>query len=277
MPLVYSSMGGAASGRSAPTWRRPPLFAHAWQKWGTLLVVLAYMVWATDSVNVNWERVAEGLGRAVRFLEGFMRPDFTSRGADIWIGLQESLTMTVTSTVAGVLLSVPFGLGAARNIAPAPVYFFCRGVIAFSRTFQEVLIAIFFVALFGFGTFAGFLTLTLSTVGFLGKLLAEDIEEIDAAPLEAIRSTGAGWWQVVNYAVWPQIFPRLAGLSAYRFDINFRESAVVGIVGAGGIGGTLNTAMDRYEYDSAAAILIIIILIVLATEYSSGFIRRRIQ
>ncbi|CAM8630517.1 COG3639 ABC-type phosphate/phosphonate transport system, permease component [Burkholderiales bacterium] len=276
MPLVYSPMGAAAS-RSAPTWRRPPLFAHAWQKWGTLLVVLAYMVWATDSVNVNWERVAEGLGRAVRFLEGFMRPDFTSRGADIWIGLQESLTMTVTSTVAGVLLSVPFGLGAARNIAPAPVYFFCRGVIAFSRTFQEVLIAIFFVALFGFGTFAGFLTLTLSTVGFLGKLLAEDIEEIDAAPLEAIRSTGAGWWQVVDYAVWPQIFPRLAGLSAYRFDINFRESAVVGIVGAGGIGGTLNTAMDRYEYDSAAAILIIIILIVLATEYSSGFIRRRIQ
>jgi phosphonate transport system permease protein len=78
-------------------------------------------------------------------------------------------------------------------------------------------------------------------------------------------------------AVWPQIFPRLAGLSAYRFDINFRESAVVGIVGAGGIGGTLNTAMDRYEYDSAAAILIIIILIVLATEYTSGFIRRRIQ
>ncbi len=276
MPLVYSPMGAAAS-RSAPTWRRPPLFAHAWQKWGTLLVILAYMVWATDSVNVNWERVAEGLGRAVRFLEGFMRPDFTSRGADIWIGLQESLTMTVTSTVAGVLLSVPFGLGAARNIAPAPVYFFCRGVIAFSRTFQEVLIAIFFVALFGFGTFAGFLTLTLSTVGFLGKLLAEDIEEIDAAPLEAIRSTGAGWWQVVNYAVWPQIFQRLAGLSAYRFDINFRESAVVGIVGAGGIGGTLNTAMDRYEYDSAAAILIIIILIVLTTEYSSGFIRRRIQ
>jgi len=275
MPLVYSTMGMAASG-SAPTWRRPPLFAHAWQKWGTLLVILAYMVWATDSVNVNWERVAEGFGRTVRFLEGFMRPDFSLRGSDIWIGLQESLTMTVTSTVAGVLLSVPFRLGAARNIAPAPVYFFCRSVIAFSRTLQEVLIAIFFVALFGFGTFSGFLTLTISKLGFLGKLLAEDIEEIDAAPLEAIRSTGAGWWQVVNYAVWPQIFPRLAGLSAYRFDINFRESAVVGIVGAGGIGGTLNTAMDRYEYDSAAAILIII-LIVLATEYSSGFIRRQIQ
>ncbi len=276
MPLVCSPMG-ASSSRPTTTWRRPPLFSHAWQKWLTLLAVITYLVWATDSVNVNWERVSEVLGRAVRFLDGFMRPDFTSRGADIWIGLQESLTMTVTSTVAGVLLSIPFGLGAARNIAPAPVYFFCRGVIAFSRTFQEVLIAIFFVALFGFGTFAGFLTLTLSTIGFLGKLLAEDIEEIDAAPLEAIRSTGAGWWQVVNYAVWPQIFPRLAGLSAYRFDINFRESAVVGIVGAGGIGGTLNTAMARYEYDSAAAILIIIILIVLATEYSSGFIRRRIQ
>ncbi|NCW02460.1 MAG: ABC transporter permease subunit, partial [Betaproteobacteria bacterium] len=116
-----------------------------------------------------------------------------------------------------------------------------------------------------------------STIGFLGKLLAEDIEEADPRCIEAIRATGAGWWQVVVYAVWPQVLPRLVGLSVYRFDINFRESAVVGIVGAGGIGGTLNTAMDRYEYDSAAAMLIIIILIVLATEYSSGYIRRRVQ
>lgn len=258
-------------------WRRPPIFAHAWQRWLTILLVIAYFVWATESVDVNWSRVAEGLGRAGRFIEGFLRPDFVSRSSDIWRGLLESITMTITSTVAGVLLSIPFGLGAARNISPTPVYLFCRGVIAFSRTFQEVLIAIFFVALFGFGTFAGFLTLTLSTIGFLGKLVADDIEETDPKSIESIRATGAGWWQVVNYAVWPQIVPRLVGLSVYRFDINFRESAVVGIVGAGGIGDTLNTAMDRYEYDSAAAILIVIILIVLATEYISGYLRKRIQ
>ncbi|HAB46991.1 MAG: phosphonate ABC transporter, permease protein PhnE, partial [Betaproteobacteria bacterium] len=280
MPLVQGRAAAAGTtgvSQVAPLWVKPALFRAPWQKWLFIGLALGYLVWATGSVDVNWARVSEGLVRAARFLQGFLAPDFRSRGEDIWIGLQESITMTITATVAGVLLSVPFGLGAARNIAPVPVYFFCRGFIALSRSFQEVLIAIFLVALFGFGPFAGFLTLTVSTIGFLGKLLAEDIEEADPRCIEAIRATGAGWWQVVVYAVWPQVLPRLVGLSVYRFDINFRESAVVGIVGAGGIGGTLNTAMDRYEYDSAAAMLIIIILIVLATEYSSGYIRRRVQ
>lgn len=140
-----------------------------------------------------------------------------------------------------------------------------------------MIIAILLVAMFGFGPFAGFLTLAFATIGFLSKLLAEDIEACDRNQIEAIRATGAGWWQVVNYAVQPQVMPRLVGLSLYRLDINFRESAVIGIVGAGGIGATLNTAIDRYEYDSAGAILIIIIAIVLAVEYSSSHIRRWVQ
>jgi phosphonate transport system permease protein len=185
--------------------------------------------------------------------------------------------MTVTSTVIGVLLSVPIGVGAARNLAPLPLYLFCRGVIALSRSLQEVIIAIFFVAMFGFGPFAGFLTLSFSTIGFLAKLLAEDIEEVDETQVEAIRATGAGWSQLVNYAIQPQVLPRLIGLSCYRLDINFRESAVIGIVGAGGIGATLNTAIDRYEYDSAGAILLLIIAIVMAAEYSSGYVRKWVQ
>ncbi len=189
----------------------------------------------------------------------------------------ESLTMTVTSTVAGIALSVPFALGAARNLAPTWLYLCCRGVIAFARAFQEVIIAIFFVAMFGFGPLAGFLTLSLSTIGFLGKLLADDIEEVDPSQMEAVRATGASWWQLVAWGVTPQVTPRLVGLSLYRLDINFRESAVVGIVGAGGIGATLNTALDRYEFDDAAAILILIIVIVMACEYASSFIRGRIQ
>ena len=192
-------------------------------------------------------------------------------------GLIESLTMTVTSTIVGIILSVPFGIGAARNIAPAPVYAFCRAVIAVSRSLQEVIIAILLVAMFGFGPFAGFLTLSFATIGFLAKLLAEDIEDIDETQVEAIRATGAGWWQVLNYAVQPQVMPRLIGLSLYRLDINFRESAVIGIVGAGGIGATLNTAIDRYEFDTAGAILIVIILIVMLAEYSSSYVRKWVQ
>jgi phosphonate transport system permease protein len=176
-----------------------------------------------------------------------------------------------------VALSIPVAVGAARNLAPSSIYFICRGFIALSRTLNEIIVAIFLVAMFGFGPFAGFLTLTFATIGFMAKLLAEDIEEIEPAQLEALRATGASPMQVLDYSVLSQVLPRLVGLSLYRLDINFRESAVIGIVGAGGIGATLNTAMDRYEFDSAAAVILVIIGIVLLTEYVSGWIRGRVQ
>lgn len=262
----------------AKAWRRPPILikSAAW-RYAIYGGLLAYLVLAAGSVEVDWERIVAGLDRGWRFIEGFLVPDFSSRWTDIRSGLIESLTMTVTSTVVGILISVPIGIGAARNLAPPAVYFICRSIIAVSRSFQEVIIAILFVAMFGFGPFAGFVTLAFATIGFLSKLLAEDIEDIDERQVEAIRATGGGWWQVVNYAIQPQVMPRLIGLSLYRLDINFRESAVIGIVGAGGIGATLNTAIDRYEYDSAGAILIIIILIVMVTEYSSSFVRKWVQ
>ncbi|MEM6847006.1 MAG: phosphonate ABC transporter, permease protein PhnE [Pseudomonadota bacterium] len=262
----------------ARSWRRPPVLIQsaAW-RYTIYIGFLAYLFLASASVEVNIARIMEGLDRGWRFIEGFLVPDFSSRWTDIRNGLIESLTMTVTSTVVGIIISVPIGIGAARNVAPPAIYLACRAIIAISRSFQEVIIAILFVAMFGFGPFAGFVTLSFATIGFLSKLLAEDIEDIDARQVEAVRSTGAGWWQVINYAVQPQVMPRLIGLSLYRLDINFRESAVIGIVGAGGIGATLNTAIDRYEYDSAGAILIVIILIVMVSEYASSIIRKRVQ
>jgi phosphonate transport system permease protein len=100
---------------------------------------------------------------------------------------------------------------------------------------------------------------------------------MDESQAEAVRASGAGWLQWINYGVQPQVMPRMIGLGLYRFDINFRESAVIGIVGGGGIGATLNTAFDRYEFDSAAAIIIVIIVIVMACEYGSGYLRRWVQ
>ena len=259
-------------------WRRPPvLLRNPRWRWAIYLGALVYLALAVASVEVNWERIYLGLERGWRFIEGFLIPDFTSRWEDIAQGVVESLTMTLTATVVGIAISIPIGIGAARNVSPAAVYFLCRAIVAVSRSLQEVIIAILFVAMFGFGPFAGFLTLSFATIGFLAKLLAEDIEDIDEAQVEAIRATGAGWLQMINYAVQPQVMPRLIGLSLYRLDINFRESAVIGIVGAGGIGATLNTAIDRYEYDSAGAILIIIIAIVMVAEYSSGFVRKWAQ
>ena len=126
-----------------------------------------------------------------------------------------------TSTVVGGLFAVPIGVGAARNLAPPWVYLVCRSIIAVSRSLQEVIIAIFLVAMFGFVPFAGFLTLSFATIGFLAKLLADDIEEIDEAQAEAIRATGASWLQLVNYAIQPQDMPRRICLSLFRPDINF--------------------------------------------------------
>jgi len=259
----------------ARRWAPPRLIETNWVRWAVALGVAGYLILAFASINVNWARVFEGMARAGRLFEGFLTPNFTARWSDIQQGMIESLTMTVTATVAGVALAIPFGLGAARNLTPWWIYGICRGVIAVSRALHELIVAIFFVVMFGFGPFAGFLTLCISTIGFLSKLLADDIEEIDPAQVDAIRATGAGFWQVIDFAVASQVLPRLVGLTTYKVDINFRESSVIGIVGAGGIGATLNTALDRYEFDTAAAILLIIIVIVMACEYTSGAIRKR--
>ena len=258
-------------------WRRPPLIADWRYRLALVAGCVIYLVLASLSVEVNWARVAEGASRGLNFFAAFLRPDFTSRWGDIQQGIIESLTMTFTSTAIGILLAIPVGIGAAGNMAPWPIYLFCRSIIAISRTFQEVIIAILFVVMFGFGPLAGMITLAFATIGFMAKLLAEDIEDIDERQVEAIRATGGSWLQLMNYAVQPQVMPRLIGLSMYRLDINFRESAVIGIVGAGGIGATLNTSLSRYEYDTAAAVLLIIIGIVLLTEYVSGYVRKWVQ
>jgi len=259
------------------SWQRPPFISDARLRWGLWLGAAIYLALAFGTMEINWGRVAEGVPRGSRFLASFFPPDFVSRWDSILEGIFESLWMTVTSTVVGIALSVPIALGAARNLSPLPVYLFCRAIVAVSRTFPEVILAIFFVKLFGFGPFAGFLALSIGTIGFYAKLLAEDIEDMDRVQAEAVRATGASWFQWLNYAVQPQVLPRIIGLGMYRFDINFRESAVVGIVGGGGIGATLLTAFDRYEFDSAAAILLIIIAIVMAVEYSSGYVRKWVQ
>jgi phosphonate transport system permease protein len=262
---------------AARRWRPPPLIASPILRYAIYLGALAYALLAIGSIDVNWARASEGLERGLRFILGFFPPDFTSKRQDIMEGLLESLTMTVVSTVIGVALSIPVAVGAARNLAPLPIYLFCRAIIALSRTFQEIIIAIVFVAMFGFGPLAGMLTLAFATIGFMAKLIAEDIEDIAEEQAEAIRATGASWFQLLAWGILPQVRPRLIGLSAYRLDINFRESAVLGLVGAGGIGDTLNTSFDRYEFDTAAAVLLIIIAIVLVAEYSSSWLRRKVQ
>ena len=258
-------------------WKKPPLIQSAWLRRCIFIGFIVYLFLAITSMDVNWTRVAEGIPRTERFINAFLPPNFADNRGVVWDGIQESILMAIVSTVAGIMLSIPIGLGAARNLAPNSVYLVNRAIIAISRTFPEVILAIFAVKLFGFGPFAGFIALSIGTIGFYAKLLAEDIENMSESQAEAIKATGASWFQWINYAIQPQVMPRMIGLSVYRLDINFRESAVVGIVGGGGIGATLNTAFDRYEFDTAAAILVVIIAIVMCLEYLSSFLRSKVQ
>ncbi len=262
---------------SGRKWSPPPLIKNPWLRYGLLLGSLVYLGFAFSTLDLDLERIQRGIDRSGQLLLAFLRPNFITRGQIIASGMLESITMAAISTVTGFIIAVPVAFGAARNLVPLPIYLFCRGLISLSRTFQEVIIAILFVVMFGFGPFAGVLTLTFGSLGFFSKLLAEDIEEIDAEQVEAIRSTGASWLQIVIFAVVPQVLPRMVGLTLYRFDINIREAAILGIVGAGGIGSTLNTSLRRYDYDTSSAILLTIITLVMIVEVTSGWIRKRVQ
>jgi phosphonate transport system permease protein len=228
------------------------------------------------SLDVNWARVAEGLSRGWAFVTSFFNPDFVSRGGHLGRHPRKRDHHHHLDHCRHRDLDPDRTGSRAQHRAVAGLSHL-PGIVALSRALNEIIVAILLVAIFGFGPLAGFLTLSFATIGFLSKLLAEDIEEMDRVQAEAIRATGASWLQWINYGVQPQVMPRLIGLSMYRLDINFRESAVLGLVGAGGIGATLNTAFDRYEFDTAAAILLIIIVTVMVLEYLSGIIRAKVQ
>jgi phosphonate transport system permease protein len=250
-----------AAARTAPRrWRKPPAIANPWLRRGLTLAAIVYLVWGIADLDFDPERIARGVPRAGEMLGQMVPPDFT-RWELLFDGLLESLRMAIVATAAGAVVSIPIGFGAAANVAPAPVFWLMRGYIGVSRTFPEVLIAIFFVKAFGFGTFAGVLTLFIASTGFVGKLLAEEIEAVDPGQVEAMRATGAGPAKVLLYGIAPQVMPRYVGLLVYRLDINLRESTILGIVGAGGVGAVLLNAFARYEYAFAAA---------------SGLVRRRI-
>ena len=237
---------------------------------------MAFLLWNALSLQVDPERVARGLARFGTVAARAVPPDF-GRWELLLSGIWESIEIATLSTILGVALGIPVAVLAARNVAPLPVYAGGRGIITIARTFHELIIAIIFVKAVGFGALAGTLTLTVNSLGFFAKLLAEQIETIDRGQIEAVRATGASPASVLLYAVLPQVLPRVIGLTIYQWDIHLRQSTIIGIVGAGGIGATLYNAFSRYDYDFALAILIVIVAIVLAGEAVSALARRAVQ
>jgi phosphonate transport system permease protein len=188
-------------------------------------------------------------------------------------GLLESLQIAILASTLGIIIALPIGLMAARNLMPPWVSWPARALIAAARSFHPVIVAIVFVKAVGFGAIAGICALVVASVGFIGKLFAEAIEEISARQVEAVRATGAPFMNVIAFGVLPQVFGRFIGFATYQLDSNLRNSTMVGIVGAGGIGGTLFSAFQRFDYDFVAAILISIIAMIMAGEVLATWVR----
>lgn len=242
---------------------------------GLLLAALA-ISWAITSIDVIWEWVWDA-PQQMGDLFGRMVPPDTTNLATILRVLWETVNIATIATIFAVLISLPVAWLAAQNTTPnRATLWFGRFILVSSRSINTIIWALLFVAIFGPGIVAGIVAIMLRSVGFVGKLLGEAIEETDPRPIEALEATGASPIKVIFYAIVPQVMPTFWAVSILRWDINLRESTVLGLVGAGGIGIILQSAIDTFKWQEAATVLICILGLVLIGEIVSAWLRRRI-
>jgi phosphonate transport system permease protein len=209
---------------------------------------------------------------------GRMFPPRLSYLPELMVPLWDTLNMATLGTLLGIVLAVPVAFLAARNTTPSvlflrPVALF---VIVASRSINSLIWALLLVAILGPGLLAGIIAIGLRSVGFIGKLLYEAIEETDASQIEAVTATGASRLQVLNYGIVPQVMPAFWGISVFRWDINIRESAILGLVGAGGLGLKLQSSLNVLAWPQVTMILIVILATVVLSEWVSARVRQAI-
>ena len=189
----------------------------------------------------------------------------------------ETLHIATLGTLVTLALAFPLGVISARNVVASPgVRFLARLCLVSSRSVNSLVWALFFVAVFGPGPLAGTVAIVCRSIGFVGKLTGEAIEQIHPGPVEAIQAAGAPWANVFLKGIWPQIRPAFASIALLRWDINVRESSVLGLVGAGGIGMVLDASINVFRWREAAAVLVAIALVVLAAELEVTLVRKRL-
>jgi phosphonate ABC transporter permease subunit PhnE len=253
-------------------------FVPNWPFRIALIALAVYVLYASTILDITWTRFLTGIDHGAHFIQRMFPPDFSSEKRQLlYTGMLESLQIAILSTVFGTLISLPLGLAAARNLSIAPVAWAARLIIVTCRTFHPLIVAILFVKAVGFGALAGILALIVASAGFISKLVAEAVEEMSMKPIEAVRATGASFLSVIVMAVMPQVMARFIGFVAYELDSNLRNSALVGLVGGGGIGATLFTAFQRFDFDFVLTIVLAIIAVVMAGEVLSAFMRRLFQ
>jgi phosphonate transport system permease protein len=259
-------------------WRRRDR-ARQLAVWAAWLVAAAVFVACGQLISDKtiWAFVTDAPAQAADLGVRMVPPDWGFMRV-LWRPLWDTINIATLGTALAVLVAIPVAYGAARNTTPGaalvrPVALF---LIVASRSINSLIWALMLVVIVGPGVLAGILAIGLRSIGFCAKLLYEAIEEIDARQVEAVRATGASRAQVTAYGIVPQVLPAFAGISVFRWDINIRESTVVGLVGAGGIGLPLNAALTSLAWTQVSLILLIIIATVVVSEWVSAKVRHAI-
>jgi phosphonate transport system permease protein len=238
----------------------------------TFLVLLGQ---AALVVHARPQDLITGAHGMADFLSRAFPPDFSKLRDAAWPAL-ETVDIALFGTVVAVALALPLAILAARNTTPARVFYAAaRGVIGLCRSVPDLVWALLFVTAVGLGPFPGALAVSVHSVGMLGRLFAEVIEDMDMGPVEALTMTGASRLAVFSHAVVPSVLPSLLGIALYRLDENIRSSLVLGFVGAGGIGFELLTAMNLFQYRTVSMLLVVTFAMVLAAERMSAWLRAR--
>jgi phosphonate transport system permease protein len=239
------------------------------------VAAVVLFVWSANGAQFDFLKLGEGAANMGEFLGRMFPPDFSKIGLILSL-LLETLQMAVVGTVIGAVLSLVVAFGAASNIAPTWLYYPCRWTMNVIRALPDLVIALMFVSAVGLGPFAGILAMTIGSIGSIGKVFAEAMEAVDRGPVTAMESVGASRRQIIQYAIVPQALPMLTSYTLLLFEGNIRGATILGLVGAGGIGLELTTAMNRYEYGHLSAMVLCIIVLVTIIDQLSALIRRKI-
>jgi phosphonate transport system permease protein len=256
-------------------WRRfspqQTLMRYTWY-----LGIVFIAVWSVSNLDIPWFYFLDAHLQAQDLAVRMWPPDFEY--VNVLLGpLVETIHIATLGTAITILIAFPVAFLAARNTTfNMFTWFIGRFILVASRSVNTVVWGLLFVAIFGPGPLAGIWAIAFRSIGFMGKLVAEAIEEIDEGSVEAVEATGASRLQVLWYAILPQVLPVIYGTTVYRWDINIRESTVLGFVGAGGIGILLYSSINQFLWQEVAVILMVVFGVVLVSEYISATVRRRV-
>jgi phosphonate transport system permease protein len=268
-----------ATADGARVWQRRTALAQ-WGVWLGWLALVALFVFSWQVMNKNtiWLFVEDAPRQAADLLSRAWPPRWSYLDR-LWGPLWDTINIATLGTLLGIVLATPVAFLAARNTTPSALVLrpLALLIIVASRSINSLIWALLLVAIIGPGLLAGIIAIGFRSIGFIGKLLYEAIEEIDEDQVEAVSATGASGLQVMNYGVVPQIMPAFAGIAVFRWDINIRESTILGLVGAGGIGLQLQSSLARLAWAEVTVIFIVILVTVAISEWVSAKVRAAIM